>query len=77
MDELLSTVKLFACNYVPMNYLPCDGRALQVNQHQALYALIGTTFGGHYPDTFNLPKLEAPQGLRYGICIEGVWPSRD
>ena len=76
-DELLASVKLIAFNYVPEGYLPCDGRLLNINQEQALYALLGTMYGGDGMHTFALPKIDAPfANLRYIICTRGIWPSR-
>lgn len=76
-DELLGTVKLVAFNYAPEGYLPCDGRLLNVNEEQAIYALLGTTYGGDGVHNFALPKLQAPMdGLHYIICMRGIWPSR-
>ena len=78
MDEFIAAIKLVAFNYDPVNFMACDGRLLNVQQYQALYALIGCTFGGDGRNTFALPKLESPQkGLHWIICTNGVWPSRD
>ncbi|HTJ31429.1 MAG TPA: tail fiber protein [Acidobacteriaceae bacterium] len=77
MDEFLSVVKLFAIPYAPKGWAPCDGQLLQIMQNQALFALLGTTFGGDGRTTFALPNLQsAPEGLHYLICTEGIFPSR-
>jgi microcystin-dependent protein len=77
MDEFFAAIKLVAFSYDPIDYMACDGRELQVQQYQPLYALIGNTFGGSPGKTFNLPKLESPmKGLHYIICTNGIWPSR-
>ena len=39
------------------SYLPADGRLMQLNQSQALYSLLGNTYGGSYPSNFALPDL--------------------
>ncbi|PTS89591.1 phage tail protein [Sphingomonas sp. HMWF008] len=41
----------------PVGWLPCDGRAVSVNDYQILFALIGTTYGGNGVSTFRLPNL--------------------
>jgi microcystin-dependent protein len=77
MEEFFGAIKLVAFNYDPIDFLPCDGRLLNVNQNQALFALLGCTFGGDGRTTFALPKLESPaKGLHYIICVNGLWPSR-
>jgi microcystin-dependent protein len=48
---------LFAGNYTPAGYVPCDGRVLPVLDNEALYSLMGTTFGSGGPDTFRVPDL--------------------
>lgn len=78
MDELLCTVKLFSGIFVPRGYMECNGQLLPVNQYQAVYALLGNRYGGNYPSTFALPKLTPPiEGVKYIICVEGVFPTMD
>src|SRR5262249_8553861 len=57
--DMLGQVMPFAGNFVPTDYLPADGRLLQIadQQTQALFALIGTTYGGDGMTTFALPDL--------------------
>lgn len=78
MDEFYAALKLVAFNYDPINFMACDGRLLNIQQYQALYALIGCSFGGDGRSTFALPKIDPPQkGLHWIICTNGLWPSRD
>jgi microcystin-dependent protein len=78
MDEFLSVVKLFAIPFAPQGWAPCNGQLLPIRENQALFALLGTTFGGDATTTFALPNLQtaAPEGLHYLICTQGVFPSR-
>jgi len=77
-EEFIGAIKLVAFNYDPQYFMACDGRSLNVNQYQALYALLGNNFGGDFGKTFTLPKLESPiKGLHYIICVNGIWPQRD
>jgi hypothetical protein len=59
-----------------VNGLPCNGQILPIAQNSALYALLGTKFGGDGRTTFALPDLRAvaPNGLTYSILIQGVFP---
>jgi microcystin-dependent protein len=63
---------------VVANGTPANGQLLPINQNQALFALLGTNFGGDGRTTFALPDLRAaaPNGLTYSICDEGIFPSR-
>lgn len=55
--DYIGEIMMVAFDYAPMNYLPCDGRTLNIASYNALYALIGTRFGGNGTTTFNLPDL--------------------
>ncbi|BAU26758.1 microcystin-dependent protein [Aneurinibacillus soli] len=57
MDAFIGTILPWSVSWAPRNWLPCDGRELNVNQYQALYSLIGFTYGGNGTTTFNLPDL--------------------
>lgn len=71
--------KLFAFNFTPREWLPCEGQILPISQYVQLYQLLGTTFGGDGKTTFGLPDLKdkAPaKGLHYCICYQGQMPRR-
>lgn len=53
----LGEIRLFAGTYQPVSFMFCDGRLLPIAQYDALYALIGTTYGGDGVTTFALPDL--------------------
>lgn len=58
MDEAyLGTIMMWAGAWVPSGWALCDGRVMQIAQNQALFAVIGTTYGGNGTTTFNLPDL--------------------
>ncbi len=63
---------------VVANGVPADGRSLPIVQNQALFSLLGTTYGGDGRTTFALPDLRsaAPNNTTYTICTVGVFPSR-
>ena len=59
------------------NGLPANGQLLAISQYSALFALLGTKYGGEGKTTFAIPDLRgvAPNGLTYSICTEGYFPS--
>ncbi len=57
MDEYIGSILPFAFNWAPENWMQCHGQLLAINQYQALFALIGTTYGGNGVTTFALPDL--------------------
>lgn len=74
MEEcFVGTVLLFAGKYAPKGFVECNGMSLPTRENQVLYAVIGNTYGGD-TNTFKVPKLDAPQGMRYIICNCGLYP---
>ena len=57
-EPFLSEIKLFAFNHVPKGWAMCNGQLLPINQNQALFSLLGTTFGGNGQTNFALPNLQ-------------------
>jgi len=58
MDEAyIGAIVLFAGNFAPRGWAFCDGSILQISQNQALFSLLGTTYGGNGQSTFALPDL--------------------
>jgi microcystin-dependent protein len=48
---------MFAGNFAPQDWVACDGRLLNISENDALYALLGTTYGGDGVNTFGVPDL--------------------
>lgn len=53
----LGEMKMFAGNYTPRNWMPCDGRLLTISQNSALFSILGTIYGGDGRVEFALPDL--------------------
>jgi microcystin-dependent protein len=53
-------------NFAPKGWAMCDGQLLPINQNQALFALLGTTYGGNGQTTFGLPDLRARTPIHVG-----------
>src|SRR5919205_757950 len=51
----LGEIKIVSFNFAPKGWAQCNGQQLPINQNQALFALLGTTFGGNGQTTFALP----------------------
>jgi microcystin-dependent protein len=56
-DPFLSEIKVTAFSYPPKGWAACNGQFLPINQNQALFALLGTTYGGDGRVNFRLPDL--------------------
>lgn len=66
MDAYIGEVRIFAGNFTPRDWLDCNGQVVQVQQYQALYAVLGNTYGGTAPSTFALPNLDGRIPLHQG-----------
>jgi microcystin-dependent protein len=62
----LGEIKMFAGNFAPRDWALCDGQLLSINQHQALFAIIGTIYGGDGRTTFGLPDLRGRVAIHQG-----------
>ena len=54
-DPYLSEIRIVSFDYAPQGWAKCDGQLLPINQNQALFALLGTTYGGNGQTNFALP----------------------
>lgn len=67
MDAFIGEVRAFAFGFIPENWLPCYGQIVQGRQYQALFALLGTTYGGDInAQTFGLPNLQSKAMIGVG-----------
>lgn len=57
-EPFIGEVKILGFNFPPRGYLLCAGQQMSVASNTALFALIGTTYGGNGQTTFNLPDLQ-------------------
>lgn len=73
-EGMIAEVKLFAGNFAPRNWAFCEGQVLSINQYQALFSLLGTTYGGDGRTTFALPDLRGrvPVGVGTGRDLDPV-----
>jgi microcystin-dependent protein len=56
-EPFLSEIKIMSFNFPPKGWALCNGQFLPINQNQALFALLGTTYGGNGQTTFALPNV--------------------
>jgi len=56
-DEVIGEIRLFAGDFAPRGWAKCDGSLLAISTNEALFSLLGTTYGGDGRTTFGLPDL--------------------
>lgn len=71
VDPFLGQITIYAFNFAPQGWALCHGQLLPISQNTALFALLGTTFGGDGKSTFALPDLQGrvPIGVGQGLGL--------
>lgn len=74
MEGYIAEIRLFAGNFAPRGWAFCQGQILSIAQNTALFALLGTTYGGNGQTTFALPDLRGrvPVGTGQGPGLSNV-----
>ena len=65
-EPFLSEIRLFSFEFAPKGWALCNGQLLPINQNQALFSLLGTTFGGDGRVNFSLPDLRGRSPIHVG-----------
>ena len=65
-EPFLSEIRIFSFNFPPKGWAFCNGQFLPINQNQALFSLLGTTYGGNGQTTFALPNLQGRAPNHFG-----------
>jgi microcystin-dependent protein len=78
----IGEVETFTFDFCPSGWSTLNGQVLPINQYQALFALLGTTYGGDGQTTFALPTAKpiftaTGAVLLQCIALQGVFPSRN
>jgi microcystin-dependent protein len=70
-EPFLSEIRIMSFGYAPRGWALCNGQTLPINQNQALFSLLGTTFGGNGQTNFALPNLQgrAPTHVGNGHAL--------
>jgi microcystin-dependent protein len=69
MDNFIGEIQLYGFNFAPVGWAQCNGATLAISQYSALFALLGTNYGGNGTSTFQLPNL-----FDSAACNQGQGP---
>src|SRR5688572_28111237 len=58
MEPFLAEIRIFPYNFAPSGWAFCNGQLLPISQNTALFALLGTVYGGNGMSTFALPDMQ-------------------
>lgn len=67
----LGEIKIISWNFAPKGWAFCNGQFLPINQNQALFSILGTTFGGNGQTTFALPDFRGRVPFHRGTMLLG------
>jgi microcystin-dependent protein len=65
-EAFLSEIRIFGFNFPPKGWAFCNGQILPIAQNQALFSLLGVTYGGNGVTTFALPNLQTRVPMHFG-----------
>ena len=65
-QPFLSEIKIVSFNFPPKGWAFCNGQIIAISQNQALFALLGTTYGGNGQTTFALPNMQGQMPIHFG-----------
>lgn len=65
-DPFFAEIRIMSFNFPPKGWAFCKGQTLPINQNQALFSLLGTSYGGNGQTTFALPNLEGRTPISMG-----------
>jgi len=68
-EPFLGEIKIISWNFPPKGWTFCNGQLLPINQNQALFSILGTTYGGDGRQTFGLPNLQGRMPVHVGDGI--------
>jgi len=65
-EPYIGEIRMFGGNFAPAGWAFCDGQLIPISENDALFTLIGTTYGGDGQETFNLPNLQSRVPMHAG-----------
>jgi microcystin-dependent protein len=65
-DQFVAEIRIFPFNFPPTGWAFCDGQLMPISQNTALFALLGTTYGGDGKSTFALPNMQGNAPMQPG-----------
>jgi microcystin-dependent protein len=68
-EPFIGEIKIISWNFPPKGWTFCNGQLLPINQNQALFSILGTTYGGDGRQTFGLPNLQGRTPMHVGDGI--------
>src|SRR6185369_4857628 len=71
-EPFIGEIRMFGGSFAPAGWAFCDGATIPISENDALFTLIGTTYGGDGQETFQLPDLQGRVPMHQGTGKDGV-----
>lgn len=68
LEPFIGEIQIFPYNFVPKDWAPCEGQLLNIQDYPALYALLGTIYGGNGTTTFAVPDYRGKTPIGWGTA---------
>lgn len=72
-NAFIGEIRSFSFDFAPEDWAQCNGQLLPINQNQALFSLLGTTYGGDGATNFGLPNLQGRVPIGMGAGGGGIY----
>lgn len=69
-EAFIGEIRMMSFDFAPRNWAQCNGQLLPINQNQALFALLGTTYGGNGQTTFGLPNQQGRTPIHFNTVFQ-------
>ena len=73
-EKFLGQIMMASFGFAPRGFAMCNGQFLPINQNQALFSLLGTTYGGNGQTTFALPDMRGRTPVGFASSVDPGWP---
>jgi microcystin-dependent protein len=71
-SPFIGEIRMFGGNFAPAGWVFCNGQLMPIAENDALFTLIGTTYGGDGQETFGIPNLQSRVPIHAGTGSDGV-----
>lgn len=71
-QPFIGEIRMFGFNFPPAGWAACDGQLMPISENDALFVVLGTTYGGDGQETFALPNLQSRLPVHQGTGLSGT-----
>jgi microcystin-dependent protein len=71
-NPYVGEIRLVSFNFAPEGWSLCNGQLIAISQNAALFALLGTNYGGNGTENFALPNLQGATPIHFGVAVDST-----